>query len=49
MKSYRMWLGGVVTLGREPPQKNVFLGLCPKLWVGGGPKLFSETNNVMFI
>ena len=19
-------------------KKNVFLGLCPKLWVGGGPK-----------
>ena len=23
---------------REGPKKNVFLGLCPKLWVGGGPK-----------
>ena len=23
---------------REGVKKNVFLGLCPKLWVGGGPK-----------
>ena len=26
-------------------KKTVFLGLCPKLWVGGGPKLFSENNH----
>ena len=23
---------------REGVKKTVFLGLCPKLWVGGGPK-----------
>ena len=23
---------------REGVKKNVFLGLCPKLWVDGGPK-----------
>ena len=23
-------------LGNLPPPKNYFLGLCPKLWVGGG-------------
>ena len=23
---------------REGVKKNVFFGICPKLWVGGGPK-----------
>ena len=23
---------------RESAKKNIFLGLCPKLWVGGGQK-----------
>ena len=27
-----------VTTFREGVKKPVFLGLCPKLWVGGGPK-----------
>ena len=27
---------------REGVKKNDFLGLCPKLWVGGGPK--SQTS-----
>ena len=28
----------VYFLFREGAKKNVFLGLCPKVWVGGGPK-----------
>ena len=35
--------------GRHP-KKTLFLGLCPKLWVGGvnNPKLFSEKKCQVF-
>ena len=36
---------GSFTKGRHPKKIDFFLGKSPKLWVGGGPKLFSENTH----